>query len=242
MPDPIRAILFDFGGTLRKTIKRDERGKIEKVREILGLLGSDASPVEFTHLLSERYAAYQRQAEETMVELNEEQFWTQWMLPDWPVEKVCALAHPLNLKWRDATGTRQVLPETRHVIRELHQRGYRLGLVSNTISKSEVPKAMEEIGISEYFTSVFLSTVFGKRKPDPAILLAAAAELKVPPAQCAYIGNRPDRDLAAARKAGFGKAIIISGARTHLSPSAEGLTPDHRIYNLTELLEIFPSS
>ena len=208
-----------------------------------GAPGAKDPRVDFSHLLTSRYRAYRHWAKETLLELDEEQLWTQWMLPDWPPEKIHPIASQLNHLWREATGVRQVLPETRAVIQTLCQRGYRLGVVSNTISRTDIPKIFQQIGLSDCIDAVILSGVFGKRKPDPAILLAAAEQLGVKPERCAYVGNHYGYDLRAARRAGFGSAIIISDSSPHLgSQETAEYTPDHIIQNLAELLEIFPPS
>jgi sugar phosphate isomerase/epimerase len=64
----------------------------------------------------------------------------------------------------------------------------------------------------------------------------------VAPEHCTYIGDRVDRDVAAARKAGFSKAIILRDPRPPGGEAAAepGLLPDHAIENLGELLELFP--
>ena len=80
----IDAILFDMGGTLRRNYKRDETSQVEIVCKMLDILGSEASPVEFTRLLATREAAYDQWATRNLTELNEVDLWTKWMLPDWP--------------------------------------------------------------------------------------------------------------------------------------------------------------
>lgn len=241
MNHSIEAILFDSGGTLRRTIKRDDIEKRERLRQIQELIGSTASPIEFMHMLTSRYKDYQQWAELTLDELDEEHFWTEWMLPDYPEGQVRMLAHQLNYIWREAKGIREFLPETRAVVTELFQRGYRLGIVSNTISRTEIPRTLKRIGISDYIGTVVLSSQYGRRKPDPSILLTAAKHLNTLPEYCAYVGNRPDRDVAAARRAGFAIAITISKMHKPVERPHEHLfTPDHRICSLNELLEIFP--
>jgi sugar phosphate isomerase/epimerase len=65
--------------------------------------------------------------------------------------------------------------------------------------------------------------------------------MDVPPERCAYIGDQPHRDVAAARKAGFARTVILRGQKYHsdLQPG-DALSPDHTIENLKELLDIFP--
>ncbi len=164
------------------------------------------------------------------------------MLPDFPAGQISGLAIQLNQLYREATGERAAFPETREVVLELFRRGYRLGLVSNTTSSVEVPALLKELEISGCFETVILSTVVGKRKPNPAILLDATRRMGIAPEACAYIGDRLDRDVAASRQAGFSKAIILRDPRHPKSDESDAsdLVPDDLITSLHELLDIFP--
>ena len=242
MAQRIDAIMFDMGGVLRRsTQKKDEKHRIQGAAQILELLGSKQPAAEFASLLYTRARAYKEWAEQTLVELSEVDIWTRWMLPDWPVETIAPLGPQLNQIWHKVQGTRFVLPETAPVILELFRRGYRLGLVSNTISYNEVPDLLKKIGVFDCFETIMLSTRFGWRKPHPSIFLAAAEAMQVPPERCAYVGDQPNRDVAGSRKAGFGQSIIVQSPLRPLPPVGDPLlTPDHLIDSLIELFEIFP--
>ena len=242
MPDQIEVILFDMGGTLRTTIPKSKAEKIEAVRRMIDLLDARTSVEDFLRLLSARARAYKQWCEKTLIELSERELWTQWMLPDWPAEEIGEKAVLLNQMYREANGTREIFPETYAVIVELFQRGYRLGLVSNTTSSVEVPAELKEMRLTGCFEVVILSTVLGKRKPDPAILLNATSQMGIIPEKCAYVGDRVDRDVAAAQKAGFSKSIIMRDPAGSLNEQIDDplLIPDHTIGNLDELLNIFP--
>lgn len=242
MNNQVEAILFDMGGTLRRTVKRTPEEKQQIIQRMLNLLGSDKAVKEFTSLLSQRAKAYKAWAEETHIELNESDLWTKWMLPDFPVEQISGMAIELNQLYRESIGARAVLPESQEVVLELFRRGYRLGLVSNTTSSVEVPALLKELEITGCFETVILSAVVGKRKPNPAILLEATQRMGIAPEHCAYIGDRVDRDVAASRQAGFSKALILRNPNDAASVRMEDthLAPDHEIDNLRELLDIFP--
>lgn len=237
----LQAIFFDMGGTLRQNIKRDEPGKVEIVRQILSILDADLDPAAFTRLLTERARAYERWASQTLDELGEVDRWTRWLLPDWPAALVAGNAMELNRIWRDAISIRVVFSETRPTLLELKRRGYRLGLMSNTTSSVDSPQALEAEGIADSFEAIILSCLHGRRKPAPEPLLEAAHRLNLDPAACAYVGDRPDWDVAAARSAGFGKAVIIRGPwlqdTVGLPPH---LMPDEIVDSLADVLQIFP--
>lgn len=235
--------MFDMGGTLSHFTRIGEIEKREKISRIMDLVDVFTSPDDFFQLLTKRFEAYRCWARENLVELDESSLWTQWLLPDMPVDQVSRNALKLNRLWREASGKRVVFPETKEVILELFRRGYRLGLVSNTTSSVETPHILKDLEISGVFETVILSCVLGIRKPDPGILLKAASRMGVIPEDCAYIGNRIDRDLISSRKAGFSRTIIFRhpGNLEQGQPDDPSLLPDRYIENLKDLLGIFPS-
>ena len=242
MTHQIDAILFDMGGTLRTTAKRTREEVQEAIQGIMELIGAQGSVDEFHHTLSRNADAYKQWSQQTHIELGESDLWTKWMLPDFPAEQVDRIAVQLNQLYRQSTGLRMAFPETGAVILELFRRGYRLGLVSNTTSSVEVPALLKELEITGCFEAVVLSAVIGKRKPNPGILLDATRRMGVAAEHCAYIGDRLDRDVAAARKAGFSQAIILRDPRQPKADESNeaNLVPDHLVTNLRELLDIFP--
>jgi sugar phosphate isomerase/epimerase len=100
---------------------------------------------------------------------------------------------------------------------------------------------LAEFGMADYFEAVVLSSEHGRRKPDPHLFEVAAQAMGVKPEECAFVGNRQDTDLAGARRAGFGKVVLLRRtiARKRASDDAT-LAPDHWIDGLEELLSIFP--
>ena len=242
MTDGIEAILFDVGGTLRGSAPSSETVKREKVREIKELLGA-ATPVdELSALLTSRGAAYRHWARQEWIEVNEAGLWTRWMLPDYPAPHIEGIALQLNELWRQATGIREVFPETREVLVQLFRRGYRIGIVSNTVSTTEAPALLKRLEISGIPEVVVLSGNMGIRKPNPEILLDATRRMRVDPARCVYVGDRHDRDVLAANRARFCKTVLIDSTQPHDTDSPDATSPaaDYYIHSLRELLDIFP--
>jgi|WetSurMetagenome_2_1015567.scaffolds.fasta_scaffold21630_1 putative hydrolase of the HAD superfamily len=238
----IDAILFDMGGTLRSRTKHECAEKQQKLQLMADLLGAQVDTAEFQSLLEKRTRAYKNWAETNLLELNEVEVWTNWLLPDWPADRVGSLALQLDELWRDINGIKKVFPETREVLLELFRRGYRLGLVSNTPSSVESPRILQELGVAGCFDAVVLSCQVGIRKPNPLILEMSARRMGVPPEHCAYIGDQPGRDVAAARGAGFGRTIIRRDPEKKAALSSDpALTPDFYIDTLRELLDLFPA-
>jgi putative hydrolase of the HAD superfamily len=241
MAPAIEAIFIDVGNTLRVLVE-DEPYQVQARQQLATLVGTQEPPESFLQLLDRRYKIYRKWAFESLREAPERELWTRWMLPDWPPEQIGPLSGELTFLYRQTMGHRHAQPDAKKVVVELHRRGYKLGILSNTITEREIPQWLEEDGLSPYFSTVILSSVFGRRKPDPAIYLEAARKAGVPPARAAYVGDNPARDVVGSRQAGFGMVIIMIEPA---DPKKRDLTgenrPDLIIHSLSELLGIFPA-
>jgi putative hydrolase of the HAD superfamily len=237
----IEAIFLDLGNTLRILVK-DEAHQAQAREKIVKLLGSQEAPEEFCEKLDIRYKAYRKWAFENLREAPEAELWTRWLAPGLPADKVAPLAVELTYHYRQSMGRRIVHSDGERVLCELFQRGYTLGIISNVITSREIPDWLASDGLDKYFKSIVLSSVYGRRKPDPAIYWEAARLAGIPPAHCGYVGDNLKRDVTGTRQAGFGMFILL------LDPhDSDGLEisqenkPDLILYELLKLLEIFPS-
>ncbi len=241
MNPPIKAIFLDLGNTLRMLVK-DEAHMALARRKIADMVGTNEDPAAFCDKLNTRYKAYRTWAFEHLTEAPEHELWTRWLVPDFPADRITPLAVELTYQFRQSMGRRVVVDHAREVVEELQRRGYVLGIISNLIGSREIPDWLEAEGFSQYFKSVVLSSVYGKRKPDPAIYLEAARRAGVEPAQCVYVGDNLKRDVTGTRQAGFGMVIImISPEELAKETITEENRPDRIIHQFTELLDIFPA-
>lgn len=241
MNHDIRAIFIDVGDTMRILVK-DEPYQAQAQRQLAALAGTTESPEKFYARLNERYDEYRKWAFETMIEAAEKELWTRWMLPDFPAARIAPVARELALQFRQSKGRRVVPPDVKPTIVELDKRGYVLGIISNLITEREIPDWLAADGLTPYFKSVLLSSVFGRRKPAPEIYWEAARRAEVAPAQCAYVGDNPKRDVVGTRQAGFGMVIIlIDPVKLAQDPPTDENKPDVIIPKFSELVDIFPA-
>jgi len=236
MSQEIKAIFLDVGNTLRVLLK-DEPHRAEARKQIATMVGTKESPEVFCERLDTRYQSYRKWAFETLIEAAEAELWTRWLLPDYPTDKIKALAAELTYQYRQSNGRRVLQEDAKNVISELNKRGYILGLVSNVITAEEIPAWLEEDGLACYFKSVVLSSVFGRRKPHPAIFKEALRLAEVDAAQSVYVGDNPSRDIVGPRNTGFGMVVILYDEK---KPIPEDNPPDLIIHKLCELLNYFP--
>jgi HAD superfamily hydrolase (TIGR01549 family) len=241
MNENIEAIFLDIGNTLRILLD-DVPHRAKARRKITELLGTDEDPEAFCEKLDARYKIYRKWAFDNLAEAPEAELWTRWLAPDFPAEKVAPLGVELTYQYRQSMGRRVVVEGGKEVVVELHRRSYLLGIISNLITSREIPDWMEEDGFTPYFKSVVLSSVFGRRKPDPEVFREAARQAGVEPERCVYVGDNPKRDVIGARQAGFGMAVlIIDQAKLDEKPITDENRPDLVIHKFSELLDIFPT-
>lgn len=240
MTTSIEAIFIDLGNTLRILIK-DQAHMARARQEIARLVGTNEDPVAFCAKLDERYKLYRKWAFETLTEAPESELWVRWLVPDFPAERIAPLGAELTFQYRQSMGRRVVVEGGREVMDNLLQRGYTLGIISNLIGTREIPEWLEKEGFAPYFKSVVLSSIYGKRKPDPAIYLEAARRAGVEPERCAYVGDNLKRDVTGTRAAGFGLLIImISPEELAEAVITDENRPDVIIHKFRQLLDIFP--
>lgn len=238
--DNIEAIFFDMNGTLRTRVPHAATQQ-SAVSRMLKLLGKDNVPDEYWGKLAERQAAYRQWAHSSLRQLSEEEIWTNWMLPDEPPERVASVAAELMLAWGERKGRTLPRPGALETLAELKQRGYRLGVISNTMSSLDIPRSVDEFGWKEYLEAVILASGIKARKPAPQPFLDAARTLNVEPAYCAYLGNRYWKDLVGCKRAGFALGIIIAYPDLpYPEESKQSDLVDAVIHSLGELLDIFP--
>lgn len=240
MQNLIEAIFLDVGNTLRIVIE-DEAFMAHSRQQLVELTGATLAPDKFHALLEERYKVLRKRAKEQLIEASEKEMWTKWMLPDFPTEKIAPLSGKLTRLWRDCDGRRVPRPDVSRVVIELSKRGYKLGIIANTITETEIPDWLETDGLTKYFGTVVLSSKIGIRKPNPEIYLEAARRIGSEPSKCVYVGDNPVRDVEGVQDAGFAMSIIlIEPATLKKEPPSDKIKPDKIIKELSELLDIFP--
>lgn len=240
MPLEVDAIFLDLGNTLRVLVK-DETHQSHARQRLIELVGTEEDPATFHEKLDFRYKTYRKWAFENLQEAPEAELWTRWLAPEFPAEKLTPLAVELTYLFRQSMGRRVVQRDGKKVVEALSQRGYTLGIISNVITSREIPDWLEEDGFARYFKAVVLSSVFGRRKPDPAIYLEAARIAGVEPIRCVYVGDNLKRDVTGTRQAGFGMVIILLDPQEVEAGSiSDENKPDLIIHEFSALLDIFP--
>ncbi len=241
----IQAVAFDLGGTLEE-IHYDEALRLEAtcgLRELLRRLHLDPGLTvpELYAAVTAGIRAYHAWREETERELPPERVWAEYVFPGrgLPPQALRAAAEELALYYENRFFTRRLRPEVPETLARLRARGLRLALISNVMARGQVGRCLASYGLEGCFDPVLASSVYGWRKPSPRIFLEAARLLGLPPEACAYVGDTISRDVAGARRAGYGLAIQI---RSFLTDKADGdgdtERPDAVVESLLQVVDV----
>jgi putative hydrolase of the HAD superfamily len=199
----IKAIFFDAVGTLFYLTKT--------VGDHYALVGSDVG-LKLDPAALERafFAAWKRMPPRAAIDgprRNDDKDW--WReLVDLVLEDVAPSLSELD---RDnffevayehfaEAGVWEAYPEVVDVLKKLQPR-FQLAVVSNFDGRLRM--ILEHLGVSKFFTHVFVSSEIGADKPDPEIFRRALRFIDLAPAQVLHAGDDPVRDSQAASAAGL---------------------------------------
>ncbi len=229
----IKAILFDIGGTL---IQKDNLAQrdLAVIQQIADRLGANATPEVLLQTIQAGEEEYRLWRMHTFVELPLTDKWQRFFLKDYPADLVRDHAETFQALWRQSRGKRWIAPRAIDTLKELSARGYTLATVSHT-----TPEPLQNLEDDHLFRTHLHATEYGKRKPHPSIFLEAAHACEALPAECAYVGDRPSRDVIGSREAGMGKVILVENEySTHESEPCP-MQADAVINDITQLLDLF---
>ena len=147
----------------------------------------------------------------------------------------------------------KILPGAAQAVARLSKAGYRIVVVSNQagvgkglISEeilSEITNALhravrEAGGEIEafYYCRHTPEDNCDCRKPKPGLILKACEDLRVEPRECVFVGDA-ERDVKAARAAGCGSALVLTGHASARDVARFESHPDYVADNLNDAVD-----
>jgi putative hydrolase of the HAD superfamily len=126
-------------------------------------------------------------------------------------------------------------PEAPPLLRELRRRGIKVGVLSNTMwPRSAHERVFGRDEVLDLIDGAVYSSEIPWAKPHPEAFRAAMAAVGVDdPAVCVFVGDRPYDDIHGAKSAGM-RAVLIPHSEV---PPYEAAVPDAIITRLSELTD-----
>ncbi|MFQ5692269.1 MAG: HAD family hydrolase [Nitrospinota bacterium] len=222
----VKAILFDFGGTLDS----DGVHWVDQLRAAYEAAGLSPDPATFNPAFFEsdrRILAERDMRGKTLLDL---------------VAIQVDLIHGMLGLGSDAgkagvvrafeAEAGRVLRRNREILARLARR-FRLGVVSNFCGNLDV--ICRDYGLAECLAVVVDSFVVGVEKPDPAIFRLALEGIGAEAEEALFVGDNPDRDIRPAKALGMGTVWLrgTGGPGGPGDPSPP--EADRTVRSLTEL-------
>ncbi|HEV3480184.1 MAG TPA: HAD family hydrolase [Gaiellaceae bacterium] len=231
----LRAVLFDWGGTLMRDEWSDEIA-LEGYTAGFAALNRDGLPeaAVFARYLSDHQAKLFARETEDEIDIGAVMagsFHEHGVeLTDDDVRLFLQAAHGI---W----SSYYLLADAAHALLDaLRARGLKLALVSNTASPGWLLQPiLEQQGIAQRVDTVVLSSEVGKRKPHRTIFERALGELQVDPEDALFVGDRLDADVLGASRLGMTTVQALWFRADDVPVDAE---PDYQAFTLMDVLNV----
>lgn len=255
------AILLDHGGVISTSSADDAAltAFAERFADGLSGAGHPTSARDAMRALEEgrrRHkewkAANEGAGGEPIREVDPITFWVELVGPGLPggdsmLAWLHAEAHPLMYDYARAKSARTLRSGVVELLRAARESGVPVGVVSNTVSGRAVRDELKRQGIEDLVAAHAYSDETGHRKPDPEGVREVLAALDAAPERAWFIGDKPHRDVPAARRGGVGTVALVRGGSTTEAQfrqqfaASPDFRPDHLVDSIDDLLPlIFP--
>jgi len=234
----IRAILFDFGGTLMYG-RRDWNSVIAKADDVLTEhlreKGIDVNPSTFPLEFRKNLDEYFKQREKDLLETTYT-FVLRELLKSKGYDDLSGdfLRNALDAMFTITQSNWVLEDDALPTLQKLRTKGYKIGIISNAGDDQDVQQLARGFGITEFFDFILTSAACSYRKPHPRIFELALSNWYCPPNEAVMIGDNLDADIRGAQEVGLYGVWISRRANPDMEKQ-EQVQPDASISSLTEL-------
>ena len=146
------------------------------------------------------------------------------------------LIEPLYKAYKQASlADTFIYEDATYVLKTLKQRGFSLGLISNTTDYEGLKEILKKFQLFDLFDSIAASALTTWRKPRKEIFQYALNQLEVKPHEAVHIGDSLKRDVEGAKAVGMYAIWKFKDGERLESSSVK---PDYVIKSLSEVLDI----
>jgi putative hydrolase of the HAD superfamily len=234
---PVRAALFDFGGTLYD-YDTLAPGDQEALLMLAKLAGAEAPAAD----VQRAYRAALRQVFRNYLERRF--FLHKDMFRDAVVAMLRELGRSADpehferyreMQWRLHQRNFQLREGVVETLTELRRRGLTLGIVSN-IDIDQLHHLGELAGLDRHFDWLLSSEEAGSCKPDSGIFAEALRRAQCEPREALFVGDSLPQDIAGANRAGLRSVLLWH--RADREPPFDVAKPTHVIRRIPEVLSL----
>lgn len=232
----ISTVLFDYGDTLIYRNKPIEEIREKRLENLYKYLINKKINIDIKILKENFYNIWDsiyKKCEEESIEVPAEE-----TIPK-ILEKI-GISYKYNKEiiydfFKPDIESIMLFPEVKEVLKFLKNNGYKIGLISNTVSDWFVKETLKKLEIEKFFNCIVTSAHIRIRKPKEEIFEKALKELNANKSQTVMIGDSLKSDILGAKKLGI-KTIYVNRKKNNIS--IIDINPDATIHNLLEIIPI----
>ena len=190
----IKAVLFDFGGTI------DYDG-IDWKNRINNFFLENKIPVEKSKVFeASGHAMKMLDKDKSSKNLSYKQTVDVYIY--WIIKNLSIIIEDYKKNVVDPfySSSLEIINKNKKLLEKMSQK-YLLGIVSNNFGNCE--GWCREFGIEKYFKIIVDSAAAGMQKPDKEIFISACNKLKVKPQEAAFIGDKFEIDIISPKELGM---------------------------------------
>ncbi|MCI4337004.1 MAG: HAD family hydrolase [Thermoplasmata archaeon] len=221
-----QCIFFDLGGTLIDF--QDPAGWTEAARSV----GVELDAEHLAHC----YEEVDLEADAGPLPTPATEFWRRVLERSSGTAVSLGVAQEFELLLRRLPPGVHLYSDVTRCLRQLASDGRKLGIISNSSSAESVREYLRGCEIDRYFDWIVSSGTEGVEKPDPAIFLRAIARASTTPARAFHVGDQPNRDARAARRAGM-QSVWLNRRGTGFGEDPPEITSLTELPGLLRVLE-----
>jgi len=233
----IKAVLFDFGGTLYDyscLAAAEAESLVELARQSgaqddphdILLAQRDAMRRVFREYLPKPYYLHRDLFRDAVIAMLEE------LGAEARADQLEAYRHA---QWRRHRRDFVLRDGVVNTLNELRRRKLHVGMVSN-IDDDQLEHLLEVAGIAKLFDSIISSEQAQSCKPHPRIYELGLQRAGCAASEALFIGDTLRQDIAGANRVGLRSALIWH--REDRRPPSEGSQPTHVIRSIPEILNL----
>jgi putative hydrolase of the HAD superfamily len=233
---PIKAVLFDFIGTLVSVRGYSLEVSKMKLYRALCEAGFNVEHERFLDAYTKAHEKYRVIRYQQLVEVTNA-IWISDALNLLGFEtspEDSRIKTAVNIFFEDYLDSLKTRKCAKKLLKALSVENYKLGLVSNFTYAPLIYGALRKTGLNGFFDAVLVSADVGWRKPHVRIFEEALKRLGVKAEEAVYVGDSPEEDVKGAKQLGIRTIYVISQFYPLESLNRSMQNPDAIAKNLCE--------
>jgi putative hydrolase of the HAD superfamily len=222
--DRVKAVLFDFGGTL---VDINNSAIPRAMKRMLDDCGVDRSLEDVSHAWVKSWEGLNFR---DLARLLDE-FWVQWnvrILRDLRVNPNGREAlRFIRTHWWDYSKV-TLYPDAEKVLPRLKEKGLKVGLVTSGL-RSDIEGMLCKVGLQGFFDAVVAVDTLRKMKPDAEVFTYALEHLNIASSEAVFVGDEMETDYRGAERCGLTVFLI----------DRDGKVEDKDVNRISSLEDLF---